>query len=1102
MKNNTIKEFLADLSRLDVKLWVEDNRLRCRAPKDVLTLPIKQELAKRKEDIIAFINQNITALVTEENSIQPVPRDGQLPLSFAQQRLWFIEQLTNVSQVFDVPVVCSLKGSLDIQTLEDTINEIIRRHEVLRTNFISLAGQPVPIIHPTLKASLPVIDLQELPKAEQEIEIQKIIDSESSRHFNLAEDLLFRCVLIKLSEKEHIALLLFHHIITDGWSIGRFNKELTAIYEAFSQNKPSPLPELPIQYVDFAVWQRQYLQGKVLDNLLSYWKQKLSGNLPVLQLPTDYPRPAIQTFSGARTSFVLSAGLTRRLQTLSRNVDVTLFMTLLTAFKILLYRYSGQDDIFVGSPIAGRNQDETEPLIGFFVNNLLLRSNLSGNPSFQELLKEVRKTTLDAYAHQDIPFELLVDKLQPERNLSYTPLFQVMFILHNVPISDVIISDLTFQHLETGDDRNTMFDLIFHITEIEEELYGSFDYNTDLFEPATISRMVEHLENLLTAMVTNPQQRLAELSLLTEAEQHQLLVEWNDTEVVYPQEKCIHQLFEAQVEKTPDAVAVVFEEQTLTYTELNTKANQLAHYLQQLGVNPNVLVGICVERSLSMLIGLLAILKAGGTYIPLDPNYPSERLSYILKNSNASVLLTQASVLESIPDNQAQIVCWDKDEELIAQQNPDNLDCPVTADDLAYIIYTSGSTGQPKGVQIPHSALSNFLHSMEETPGITAEDTLLAVTTYSFDIAALELFLPIITGARLVIASRETAMDGEQLLAKLQDCQATVMQATPASWKLLLAAGWAGESKLKVLCGGEALPRKLAEQLLERAGSVWNMYGPTETTIWSAVSQITDESKIISIGQPIANTQIHILDRYNQLVPVGVTGELCIGGAGLAKGYLNRPDLTAEKFISNPVKTNNSKLYKTGDLARYLPNGEIEYLGRIDHQVKLRGFRIELGEIETVISQYPAVAETVVAVREDLADSQFLVAYLVEQSEATVAISGLREFLADKLPSYMIPVAFVTLEKLPLTPNGKVDRKALPEPSNLRNLSNEYIPPRNDTEASIVSIWQQLLETPKIGIRDNFFEIGGHSLIATRVISQIRQTFGVETPLKSIFEYP
>ena len=1105
MKKN-IEEFLSDLAFIGVKLSIEGDRLRCLIPEDVRTSAIKQELTERKQEILAFIRSNNAPAATDERSIRPAKRQENLLLSFAQQGLWFQEKLTNVNQIFDVPNSLQLKGKLNFAAFESSIQELVRRHEILRTTFTLAEASPIQVVHSEIDISLPVVNLQELSELERETEISRLIERERTRHFDLEKGPLLRFILLQLGQEEYILLFTIHHLVTDGWSVGIIIKELAALYQAGSENKPSPLPELSIQYADYAIWQRQYLQREILENLLAYWKQKLKKNLPALQLPTDYPRPAIQTFSGQRKSFSLSADLTQALKTLSHNQNVTFFMTLLAGLKVLLSRYSGQDDVLIGSPIANRNQNNTEQLIGFFVNTLALRTDLSGDPSFCELLKRIRETTLGAYAHQDLPFELLVQELQPERNLSSTPLIQVMFILHNAPIPTLEMSGLALTPLEMTDQRNVMFDLTVHITETESGLEGSLDYNTDLFEPATIERMVGHLERLLEAVAANPQQKRSQLPLLTEPERQQLLFEWNDTERNYPQDKCIHQLFEAQVEQTPDSIAVVFEEQELTYLELNTKANQLAHYLQTLGVKPEVIVGICVERSLEMVIGLLAILKTGGTYIPLDPNYPQERTAFILEQTQASVLLTQASLRKEIPPHQAQVVCLDTDWDSIAQQNQSNLSNLVTGENLAYIIYTSGSTGKPKGVQISHKALSNFLSSMKETPGLSDDDTLLAVTTYSFDITALELFLPLIVGARLVVASQETVSDGIQLSAKLVDSEATVMQATPATWQLLFAAGWSGKPQLKVLCGGEALPATLATQLIEGCDSLWNMYGPTETTIWSAASQVKTVERTVPISDPIANTQLYILDKDERLVPIGVAGELCIGGMGLARSYFHRPDLTAEKFIPNPFSQKaGERLYRTGDLARYLPSGEIEYIGRIDYQVKVRGFRIELGEIEAVIAQHLAVRESVVVVREEStgsSDSKRLVAYVVARQDKILTITELREFLESKLPSYMIPSVWVTLESLPLTPNGKVDRKALPAPEKTRpKLDKKLIAPRNSIECKLAEIWAEVLDVEKVGVFDNFFELGGDSILAIVAIAKANETSELQLTVKQLFQH-
>ncbi|WP_020479985.1 non-ribosomal peptide synthetase [Mastigocladopsis repens] len=1038
--------------------------------------------------------------------IERVARDGELPLSFAQQRLWFLDQLQPGSASYNLSRAVRLQGTLNVAALEQSFNEIVRRHEVLRTTFTAVDGQPVQVIAPTLSIKMPVVDLRELPQDAREAETQRLAKLEAQRSFDLTTGPLLNATLLQLAEEEYVLLFTMHHIVADGWSAGVIVREVAELYTAYCRDVASEsstlLPELPIQYADFAVWQRQWLQKEVLASQMEYWKQQLSGSLPVLELPTDRPRPAIQTFAGKKQSFQLSPTLSEALKTLSQREGVTLFMTLLAAFNTLLYRYTQQEDILVGSPIANRNRSEIEGLIGFFVNTLVLRTNLEGNPSFRELLKRVREVTLGAYAHQDLPFEQLVEELHPERNLSHTPLFQVMFALQNAPSEALKLPGLSLNFLE-ADSETARFDLSLSLTDTAQGLIGELEYNTDLFDSARVTRMLGYFQNLLESIVAHPDQSLSDLTNLTQAEQQQLLVEWNNTQADYPF-VCIHQLFEAQVERTPDAVAVVFEDLQLTYQQLNARANQLAHHLQKLGVRPEVLVGICVERSLEMVIGLLAILKAGGAYLPLDPLLPKERKAFMLADAQVRVLLTQQNLATSLEQHQAQVVCIDRDWENIAAHNQNNPISGVQPENLAYIIYTSGSTGQPKGVQITHRSVVNFLTTMQQQPGLTEEDTLLAVTTLSFDIAGLEIFLPLLVGARVVVASRLVATDGIQLSQQLSDCGATVMQATPATWRMLLEAGWQGSPQLKILCGGEALQRQLAVQLQQLCASIWNLYGPTETTIWSTIYQVDHREGPVPIGRAIANTQIYILDRHLQPVPIGVPGELYIGGAGLARGYLHREELTAEKFIPNPFSEKSELLYKTGDLACYLSDRSIEYKGRIDHQVKLRGFRIELGEIETLLNQHAAVRETVVIVREDRPGDQRLVAYIVPNGEFdTRLIAQLRQFLQQKLPEYMVPSAFVMLEAMPLTPNGKVNRRALPTPDITHSHPESgFVAPRNPIEEAIAKIWVQVLGVELFGIHDNFFTLGGHSLLATQVISRIRKTFEVDLPLHRLFESP
>ncbi|NER25603.1 MAG: amino acid adenylation domain-containing protein [Symploca sp. SIO1C2] len=1035
--------------------------------------------------------------------IQPRTEREQLPLSWAQERLWFLNQLEGNSATYNIPAGVRINGNLDIDALQKALTEIVQRHEVLRTSFLTDNGKAIQVITPEATIKINLVDLEQLETNQRENAVTEQAQREATTPFDLENAPLIRCSVLQLSTSEYVLLLTMHHIISDGWSIGVLIQELSSLYQALLRGEESPLTQLPIQYGDFAVWQRQYLSGQVLASQLDYWKLQLSGAPDLLQLATDYPRPTVISYQGRTRSFSIDIDLTKKLQALSRELGTTLFMTLYGAFSTLLYRYSGQSDIVIGSPIANRNRSEIESLIGFFVNTLVLRTSFDNNPSFKELLTQVRETTLKAYEHQDVAFEQIVEALQPQRSLSHSPLFQVMFVLQNAPMSDVELPGVTLSQMQL-ESRIAKFDLTLSMTETDQGLVGEWEYNTDLFEEQTIERMAAHFQNLLQAIVENPSQKVAELNLLSESERHQLLVEWNDTAKVYQSDKCIHQLFEEQVEKTPDSIAVVFEQEQLTYVQLNQRANQLAHHLQTLGVGPEVLVGICVERSLEMVVGLLGILKAGGAYVPLDPNYPQDRLSYMLADSAVGVLLTQSSLLEFLPSPTAQVVCLDSDWGAIEQNSQENLEVGVGEHNLAYVIYTSGSTGKPKGVQIQHQALVNFLESMQQKPGLHSKDILLSVTTLSFDIAGLELYLPLITGARLVIVNREITKDGMRLAQSIEDHQVTIMQATPATWKLLLTSGWKGDQQLKILCGGEALDISVAEELLKISGQVWNLYGPTETTIWSSITQVDNNlnGSSVPIGRAINNTQVYILDKQLQPVPIGVPGEIYIGGAGLAKGYLNRPELTQEKFILNPFDDSGKTiLYKTGDLCRYLPDGNIEYIGRIDHQVKIRGFRIELGEIETVLNTHTQIQQAVVIATEELSGNKRLVAYVVSEDES-LSTNQMRELLKQKLPEYMMPAAFVTLDNLPLTPNGKVDRKALPAPDGEIAREHEYVAPRTPSEEIIANIFTEVLGVPNVGIYDNFFELGGHSLLTTQVISRLNQTFSVEISLRQMFETP
>ncbi|MEM8722033.1 MAG: aminotransferase class V-fold PLP-dependent enzyme [Cyanobacteria bacterium P01_G01_bin.39] len=1669
----TINELLSHLNSLDVKFWTEEIpedksevRLRCNAPKDVLTPDLKAELAQRKAEILEFLLQiNHTS-----TSIEPTDRTTKIPLSFAQQRLWFLERLEPGNPFYNQPTALRLTGELQVDILEQSWQEIIRRHEILRTTFTTVEARPVQVIQSEVEFQLGVIDVSHLSPTDKEAKIKQLVQQDAQSPFDLERDLLLRVKLLKCDVQEHIILFTNHHIVSDGWSVGILVRELVALYQAFSQKKPSPLAELAIQYGDFAVWQRQWLQGEVLQTQLSYWLKQLKNAPKVLELPTDHPRPAIQTFRGAKYSFNLSQELSSALNKLSQQQGSTLFMTLLAAFQTLLWRYTGQEDIVVGTPIANRNRAEIEGLIGFFVNTLVLRTSLTGEPSFAELLQRVREVALEAYAHQDLPFELLVEQLRPQRDLSHTPIFQAMFVLQNAPMETLELPGLTVGSLKSESDT-AKFDLTLYLSETESGLEGNFEYNTDLFEPTTITRMVGHLKTLLEAIVANPQQRLSELPFLIKPEQQQLLGSWNNTQIDYPQDQCIHQLFAAQVEKNSNAIAVIFEDETLTYGELNQRANQLAHYFKSLGVGSGVLVGICIEPSLEQVVSLLAVIKANGVYVPLDPNYPPERLAFMVEDSKVSIILTRQSLREKISEQQAHIVCLDHDHDAIAQESAANLNCPATLDDLAYAIYTSGSTGRPKAVLGKLRGIVNRLHWIWATIPFAVDEVCCQKTSINFVDHVAEIFAPLLQGTPLVIVPNHIRSDIPQLINLLSKQKITRIVLVPSLLKVMLESTPQQLTQLQglkyIFCSGEALPIKLAETFHHQLSStrLFNLYGSSEVAAdvtcfevnfwetsqrilqyfqpevvrgtpedrvrgvyqkpftkpdvspemlatkfqqselpldpvtvddyqakfnqevlpytidtasptfighmtsalpdfmhdmskmisqlnqnlvkietsksliflereaiamlhrlvynfesefyadniqqknhnlgiittggttanisallcarnsglfnqdesgefskdslyqvlhhkgyddiviigsrlmhyslnkaasilgigtdnivfidndpegnldlhllpekirecqsnrlfilalvgiagttetgeidpleemgsiaqefgihfhvdgaWGGATMFSDQHKAkltgieqadsiticghkqlylpqgisvclfkdpqllnsaattaryqaqrdtfdvgrftiegsrsaislclhgalhiigkkgyeilinngiekaqyfaklidllepfellmspalnivnyryipqdlrekaqqkslsnndvhrinqlntqiqqeqfergmtfvskttvmdaasnqdraivvfrtvlsnpnttatdlktvledqlsianqietrsnnqsnqiedlsvpgigsddletaimqeaihlrladnlkadleqylkkntIPIGKPIANTQIYILDKYGNLLPQGITGELYVGGDGLAQGYLNMPELTQERFIPNPFAENTeSKLYRTGDLARWLPNGQIEFTGRIDHQVKVRGFRIELGEIEAVASQHPAARQVVVLVQEDSGDSQQIVAYVVPQSEQTLTITELQEFLSSKLPSYMIPNALLLLEVLPLTPNGKVDRKALPVPEQVRpELEAFYLPPQTEVEKTIAGIWQEVLGLEEVGIHDNFFELGGHSLLLVQVHSKLQTKFQ-QLALVDIFQY-
>lgn len=1111
--------------------------------------PFKKSLTEQKQELFKLLLQKKGIQLKQKEIIPRRAPSAENCVSFAQQRLWFLAQLEGASVAYNMPAVLRMKGNLEVACLQNSINAIIQRHEVLRTTFATVNGLPVQAIAPKQDIILPLLDLEGLPPDVQKQEIKRLTLEATQTPFDLEKSSLLRISLLRLHSQEYLLILTMHHIIFDGWSIGVLVRELSTLYPAFLNKEPISLPELPIQYADFAHWQRQWLQGDVLETQLTYWQKQLTG-ASLLDLPTDYPRPPMQTYRGAKYSFKLPQSLALSLKQFSQSQGVTLFMTLLTAFASLLGRYSSQDDIVIGSPIANRNRPELEGLIGFFANTLALRINLEGDPTFLELLSHVRELAMQAYAHQDLPFEMLVEKLKLERNLSYNPLFQVMFTLQNTFNGELELPGLLISQEEV-DSGTVAVDLSLQIWEFADGLSGDLTYNTDLFESSTIARMVSYFQNHLEGIVAHPEQRLSELPLLTVSEQQTLLVEWNNTAAANWDgvenvgsfsptllHLCIHQLFEVQVEKTPDSVAVIFEDRQLTYQELNRQGTQLAYYLQKLGVGPEVLVGICTERSPQMIVALLGILKAGGAYVPLDPKYPKERLAFILADANVTVLLTQAHLIKNLPEHKAQVVCLDTDWEKIGLESSNNLVSEVKPDNLGYVIYTSGSTGKPKGVAIEHRSTVALLDWAKKQFAHRALARVLASTSICFDLSVFEIFVPLTGGGKVILV--ENAL---HLPTSAAAQEVTLINTVPSAIAELLRIGCIPASVHTINLAGEPLQNKLVQQLyqLDTVEQVFNLYGPSEDTTYSTFAQIPKgANEKPPIGRPITNTQIYLLDKHLQPVPIGFSGELYIGGNGLARGYLNRPDLTAEKFIPNPfrkaeeknIKPENTsffsdrdrvfqplnftvhpldRLYKTGDLARYHPDGNIEFIGRLDYQVKIRGFRIELSEIEAAISQHPQVQTAVVSSHEEETGNKYLVAYVVPNNQVldpkseipSLESSDLRCHLRKQLPEYMIPKAFILLETLPLTPNGKVDRKALPVPDSKRpEMEATYIAPRNPVEEVIASIWAQILGLEQVGINDNFFDLGGHSLLATQLISRLCQTFPIELPIKILFENP
>ena len=1057
-------------------------------------------LSEEKRRLLALRLKGSAHAPAESRAI-PGRAAGRHPaLSAAQHQMWIIEQMNPGNPAYHIPVAYRLIGELEVGALQESFNEIIRRHEVWRTTFREIGGNPVQEIHAVCAIQIGVTDLAHLPAGSREHELRTLAAEEAVKPFDLHALPLLRVSLFRLGENDHVLLVNVHHIVADGLSLNLMFAELDAIYRAAVAGTAHRLPEMIAQYADFAAWQAAELSDGRHARQLEFWRGHLQGSLPPLQIATDTPRPARQSFHGSAVSLEIPRPLAQALAAIGSGERCTFFVTILAAFQVLLMRYSRAAEIVIGTPVASRPLPEFEKLIGNFLNIVALRCDLSGDPSFTELLRKSRETTLHALSNADVPFETVVKGLATHRDPSRNPVFQaLMQILPPVRarIGELSVSRFDFEM------RFAQVDIALHLYEEPEgDFSGHVQYCTDLFCAETIGRLSRNFVRLLHGIASDPRARIGKIPILEDAEKNRLLREWNRTALVHPGDASVHALIAQQAGRTPDSVAVEAGDQRLTYGELDRRANRIAQHLRALGAAPGALIGVCVERSAEMVAAVLGILKSGAAYVPLDPAFPAARIAMMIEDAAMPIIVTQRSLASALPPHRAVVVLLEDVKH--ATNDPAPQQAASTPDDLAYVIFTSGSTGRPKGVEITHHALANFLHSMRRSPGMTGDDVLLAVTTLSFDIAGLEIFLPLICGARLVMLTRETAMDGHALLGEIERRRATLLQATPATWRLLLETKWTGTPGLKALIGGEACPRELAAQLLPKCGELWNMYGPTETTIWSTIQKLTAHDTVIAIGRPIANTRIYILDAQLEPVPIGVPGELHIGGAGLARGYLHRPELTAEKFIRDPFSADAAdRLYRTGDLARHLSDGRIECLGRMDQQVKLRGFRIEPGEIEAALRQHPSVAEAAVIAREDSPGEKRLVAYLVSAQQPPCSVADLRAHLKTRLPDYMVPTAFAFLDALPLTANGKVDRRALPIPEPGRgNPADAFVAPRTDLERRVSAIWRELLKADRVGIHDDFFELGGDSLAAMQVVSRLRGPQFPDLNVLRIFERP
>ncbi len=1077
---------LAELRSLGVRLSLSEDSLSISAPKGVISPELKEEIRSSKPEIMKILQGaavGSAAISSETPGISEIPaeRCQSAPLSFAQEGLYFLNRLQPDSTAYNITAKARIYRATEAK-LQVWLQQLIDRHEAFRAGIYERDGAPVQIIEARAQEAIDFIDLSDLDEPEFSRRLDQIVQRQNLHKFDLSRPPLLRATVVRTAFDMDVIVVTVHHIVCDAWSLGIFFSEFQELSRGAD---PHDLPELRIQYADFAAWQRESLTEPALLASLAFWERKLKGCPAMLDLPTDHPRPATQGYDGALCRFILPTATVFGLKHLASAENASLFMILLVIFKALLFRHTRQNDLVIGSPFNDRNTVELERIVGLFVNMMALRTQLSGSMSWRELVRSVRQTVLEAQENHGVPFEKIIEKVRPERSLSRSPLFQASFTLQNTPgSSNFDVSSAT-----------SKFDVSLYMYDAGETIGGALEYRTDLFEESTIERMASHFTMLAASVASDADACIGQVPLFTDEDKQQILDLGEGTSSRFPNPETLHAWIEQRAAMHPERVAVESGRSRLSYGELSARSNRLSRRLRSLGVGPEQLVGLCVERSAEMVVALLAIVKAGGAYVPLDPQFPKERIGFMLQDSGAKVLITESHLLGLAPAGGTRVVCLDTEE--WQQESSEAVESSVGPENLVYVIYTSGSTGKPKGVEITHRSVVNLLASMQVEPGVEVGDRLLAVTTVSFDIAGLELYLPLVSGGQVIIAPRGVVGDGAALAELLECSKANLMQATPVTWRLMLDAGWRGRAGMKILCGGEALPLELAHRLLETGAEVWNLYGPTETTIWSTVERLEMGADVVAIGRPVANTQIYLLDENRQLVPAGVNGEMYIGGEGVARGYWRRPELTGERFMENPFR-GGQRMYRTGDVARWRRDGRLEYLGRADHQVKIRGYRIELGEIESALEQIPEIRQAVAIVREDVAGDPRLIAYVVTRNRADADPRVLRETLQAQLPDYMIPAAFVTLDAFPLTANQKVDRKALPAPG---SNSIEAGAPRSPLETQLASLWKHALGIDKVSIRDNFFDLGGHSLLAVRLFSLLDPVFGT-LPVSLLFEAP